>query len=200
MIGILDYGVGNITSIANMLDYLNIPYIFIKEKSEFNLVSKLILPGVGSFDYAMIKLLEKDLINSIKLFAYQKKIIIGICLGMQLLGKSSEEGNELGLNLVDYDVKSLKGSTKFNVPNIGWSQVSKSLVYFDNSIVDKYYFVHSFYVPLTKDSAKYETIMTCDYGFQFSAGIKKDNIYGFQFHPEKSHKFGMNLFKYINNL
>ena len=200
MIGILDYGVGNLASIANMLDYLDIPYIFVKKKLDFDKVSKLILPGVGSFDYAMKKLHEIDFVYSIKLFALQKKIIIGICLGMQLLGSKSEEGIESGLNLIDFEVKSLLNYTDLNVPHMGWSNVDKSEIYFKNLPIDKFYFVHSYFVPESIDPSNYETILTCNYGFKFSAGIKKDNIYGFQFHPEKSHKFGMNLFKYIEKL
>ncbi len=200
MIGILDYGVGNIASIANMLDYLNISYVFVREKSDFNKTTKLILPGVGSFDFAMKKLYEKEFINSIISFANENKILIGICLGMQLLGNRSEEGIELGLKLIDFDVKSLKDKTTLNVPNMGWSEVSKNPIYFDTTVKDKYYFVHSFYVPESTNSEKYETIMKCNYGFNFSAAIKKNNIYGFQFHPEKSHKYGMNLFNYIDKL
>jgi glutamine amidotransferase len=200
MIGILDYGVGNIASIASMLDYLDIPYIFVNKKLDFDKVSKLIIPGVGSFDYAMKKLHEIDFVNSIKLFALQKKIIIGICLGMQLLGSKSEEGIESGLNLIDFEVKSLLNYTDLNVPHMGWTNVEKSEIYFKNSPIDKFYFVHSYFVPESIDPYNYETILTCNYGFKFSAGIKKDNIYGFQFHPEKSHNFGMNLFKYIEKL
>jgi len=200
MIGILDYGVGNINSIANMLDFLDIPFKFIKDKNDVINVSKIILPGVGSFDYAMEKLKEKNFINLIHSAYNNNLILVGICLGLQLLGNKSEEGHSEGLKLVDFNVKSLKTITSLTVPHMGWSQVEKNNFNYNTNSEDKFYFVHSYYVPVSTDTSKYESILISNYGINFSAGIKKNNIFGFQFHPEKSQKYGMGLFKYIENL
>jgi glutamine amidotransferase len=202
MFGILDYGVGNIRSIANMLDYLNIDNKFVSSLSDLVNVNKLILPGVGSFDYAMDKLNQLNLIPLIKNFASSNaNILIGICLGMQLLGKSSEEGILPGLGLIDYNTLSLKNVCKNNVPNMGWRSV-KSDSSFKSHILDesKFYFVHSYFIPLSPSPRKYQTIIETYYEIDYSAGIQKGNIYGFQFHPEKSHKYGMKLFTYLNGL
>ncbi len=202
MFGILDYGVGNIHSIANMLDYLNIDNRFVVSRSDLANVDKLILPGVGSFDYAMNRLNHLNLIDLIKNFSASKEnILIGICLGMQLLGKSSQEGNSPGIGLVDFNVLSLKNICKNNVPNMGWRTIMPDSS-FKSHILDesKFYFVHSYYVPLSPSKEKYQTIMKASYEVDYSAGIQKGNIYGFQFHPEKSHKYGMKLFSYLNGL
>jgi len=202
MFGILDYGVGNIRSIANMLDYLNIENKFVVSRSDLGNVDKLILPGVGSFDYAMDRLNQLNLVNTIKEYVTnQHNILIGICLGMQLLGNSSKEGNLSGLGLVDFEVESLKDVCTNNVPNMGWRNIlpdSKIEPYLH--INSKFYFVHSYFVPISKSNSKYQTIMKTSYDIDYSAAIRKDNIYGFQFHPEKSHKFGMKLFIYLNGL
>ena len=202
MFGILDYGIGNIRSIANMLDFLNIDNKFVSSLSDLVNVDKLILPGVGSFDYAMYRLSDLNLVDLIKNFtSSNKNILIGICLGMQLLGKSSQEGNLPGIGLVDFNVLSLKNVCKNNVPNMGWRNITPDADV-KSHILDesKFYFVHSYYVPLSPSNEKYRTIMKTSYEIDYSAGIQKSNIYGFQFHPEKSHKYGMKLFSYLNGL
>ncbi len=201
MLGILNYGLGNIKSISNMLDYLDIDHIFVKNKNDFLKINKLILPGIGSFDTAMKYLNERDFINEIKHFvSNSNNYLIGICLGMQILGNKSEEGFNEGLKLIDFNVLSLKNHTINNVPHMGWSEVSKNNFEYKKDSIDKFYFVHSYFVPLTIENSKYETIMICDYGIKYSAAIKRNNIFGFQFHPEKSHKFGMDLFKFLAKL
>jgi imidazole glycerol-phosphate synthase subunit HisH len=201
MFGILDYGLGNIRSVSNMLNYLNIDHIFVSKQEDFSNINKLILPGVGSFDVAMKYLTSKGFVSQIKNFIQNpKNFLFGICLGMQLLGNKSEEGNHSGLGLIDFDVKSLKYFTNYNVPHMGWSEINKQMFDFRINSFDKYYFVHSYFVPLSNNTSDFESIMICDYGFKFSAGIRKKNIYGFQFHPEKSHEFGMHLFRYLYNL
>ncbi len=199
-IGILDYGVGNISSIANMLEFLGIDYLFITHPGQFEHFNKIIIPGVGSFDYAMEKIHEKGFYKPILTFAKNNKYIFGICLGLQLLGNKSDEGVSSGLELIDFDVKSLKNNTNIVVPHMGWSNVEKNDFNYTNSNLNRFYFVHSFYVPISDNKQKYETILISEYGVKFSAGIKKNNIYGFQFHPEKSHKYGMELFMYLSSL
>jgi imidazole glycerol-phosphate synthase subunit HisH len=202
MFGILDYGVGNIRSIANMLDYLNIDNKFVSSALDLKNVDKLILPGIGSFDYAMDKLNQLNFITLIKNFvSLEKNILIGICLGMQLLGKSSEEGKLQGLGLIDFNVLSLKNVCKNNVPNMGWRDILPDQSIKSNVLDEsKFYFVHSYYVPISPSKEKYQTIMKTSYEIDYSAGIQNGNIYGFQFHPEKSHKYGMKLFSYLNGL
>lgn len=201
MFGILDYGLANIRSVSNMLNYLNIDHIFVSKQEDFTKINKLILPGIGSFDVAMQYLTSKGFVESIRKFVQNPtNYLFGICLGMQLLGNRSEEGQIPGLKLIDFDVKFLKSFTTKNVPHMGWSEIYKNQINYRNDLFDKYYFVHSFFVPLSTSESNYKTIMICDYDFRFSAAVKKDNIYGFQFHPEKSHQYGMNLFKYMDGL
>jgi glutamine amidotransferase len=184
-----------------MLIYLDIEHIFVKNKEDFSKINKLILPGIGSFDTAMKYLNERGFVNEIRNFVLNSNnFLFGICLGMQILGNISEEGLSEGLKLIDYNVKSLNKHTTNNIPHMGWSEVIKFNFNYRNETYDKFYFVHSYFVPLSTNDSNYATIMICDYGFKYSAAIKKNNIYGFQFHPEKSHKFGMELFKFMDRL
>ncbi len=201
MLGILDYGLGNIKSISNMLQYLNIDYIFVKDKLDFLKINKLIIPGIGSFDAAMMYLNQKEFVKEIYNFSLnENNFIFGICLGMQLLGKKSNEGSLSGLKLINFEVKSLASFTYKNIPHMGWSEVIKNNFDYRPMLNDRYYFVHSYFVPIPETNEEYESIMICNYGFKFSAAIRKNNIYGFQFHPEKSHEYGMELFKFIDKL
>lgn len=119
MLGILDYGLGNIKSISNMLQYLNIDYIFVKDKLDFLKINKLIIPGIGSFDAAMMYLNQKEFVKEIYNFSLnENNFIFGICLGMQLLGKKSNEGSLSGLKLINFEVKSLASFTYKNIPHI----------------------------------------------------------------------------------
>ncbi len=195
MIGIINYGLGNLASIANMLKAIGEKSVITDDAEVIRRCEKLILPGVGSFDAGMENLNAKGLSDIIKSEAERKKPILGICLGMQLLGRKSEEGEAAGLSLIDFDNVRFRfpRETGLKVPHMGWDIVDFEK---DAPLLEgiegrvRYYFVHSYYAVCDKAE---NVLMTCDYGGKFAAAVFKDNIYGVQFHPEKSHDFGMRL-------
>lgn len=198
MIAVIDYGIGNVGSIVNMLKKLGVTASFASTPEEIGMADKLILPGVGAFDSGMLKLRSNNLTNAIKKHAAtDKKPILGICLGMQMLGRSSEEGMEEGLNLIPFVNRRFQFEDKYKdlkIPHMGWDLIEPmqkdDLLLLGLEELQRYYFVHSYHAVC--DSAE-NILMTCEYGYPFAAAVKNDNIYGVQFHPEKSHKFGMAL-------
>lgn len=193
---VIDYGVGNVGSILNMLKRIGADVVASNSKNEIENADKLILPGVGSFDYGM-EMLEKSGLKELVInhALIEKKPILGICLGMQMLGKKSEEGIKEGLNLIPFETKKFKfDNNKLKIPHMGWDisniSIERDPIFKDIIEEQRYYFVHSYHAVC--DEEKYE-LMSCEYGYKFSSAVKKDNIYGVQFHPEKSHKFGMKL-------
>ena len=192
-IGILNYGLGNIGSLKNIIKKLGYDSKILNNHEDFKNIQSLIIPGVGSFDYGMNMLKKLDLIEPLKNHAIiRKKLTIGICLGMQLMLKNSEEGDLDGLGWFDEVVRKFKfKDNTFKVPHMGWNYLETKDEIFNNQFNEKrFYFVHSYYAPLND---KFE-LSTTTYGNQkFSSSIKRDNIYGFQFHPEKSHKYGISL-------
>ena len=197
MITIIDYGIGNLGSVLNMLKRIGVEGEVKSDLESIKDASKLILPGVGAFDTAMKKINKSNLTNVLKLKALEEKIpIMGICLGMQLLMNLSEEGIEPGLGLIDGEVKKFSfENSSLKVPHMGWNYVHMSKK--DDPIIkgldqSKFYFVHSYYVKVKDDN---NSLLKTNYGIKFDSGVRKDNIFGFQFHPEKSHKFGMKLFE-----
>lgn len=197
MIAIVNYGLGNLGSISNMLKAIGEKSLISSNRDDIEKADGIILPGVGAFDAGMTKLKEMELIDVIKEQALdKKKPILGICLGMQLLGRRSEEGNSEGLNLIPFDnIRFRLADTNLKVPHMGWDIVEFKQ---QNLLTDslkggqRYYFVHSYHAEC--DFAE-NILMTCDYGYEFAAAVVKDNIMGVQFHPEKSHDFGMALLK-----
>ena len=197
MIAVIDYGVGNVGSILNMLKKIGVEAIIASNEETINNVDKLILPGVGAFDVGMKRLANQGLIEVIKKFAVvDHKPLLGICLGMQMLGESSEEGIEKGLGLIPFHNIHFRfdGNTKLKVPHMGWdiitSDKNEDPLLYGLSDQQRYYFVHSYHAVCDN---KDNILMNCEYGYPFTAAVKKDNIYGVQFHPEKSHRFGMAL-------
>jgi glutamine amidotransferase len=197
VIAVIDYGIGNVSSIVNMLKKIGVESKLANSPLDIELSDKIILPGVGSFDAGMKKLKSSGLIDSIILHAVKKsKPTLGICLGMQMLGVRSEEGNEEGLGLIPFETVKFQLDDRIDlkVPHMGWDIVSMELI--DDPVVQgleglqRYYFVHSYHAKCEKVE---NILMKCDYGYPFPAAVKNKNIYGFQFHPEKSHKFGMAL-------
>ncbi|WP_284036363.1 imidazole glycerol phosphate synthase subunit HisH [Neobacillus sp. 114] len=197
MIAVLDYGVGNVSSIINMFKKIGVPAIPTNDIAEIEKADKLVLPGVGSFDAGMNKLNSSGMVEAIKNHALNEhKPLLGICLGMQMLGRKSEEGNESGLGLIPFDNKrfEIDGIPQLKVPHMGWDITINNIK--DDPLVEcltplqRYYFVHSYHAVCDSEE---NVLMRCDYGYSFAAAVKKGNIYGVQFHPEKSHKFGMEL-------
>ena len=203
MITILDYGLGNIGSLNNMLKRLN-QNVIITSKPEHILNSKkLIIPGVGSFDKAISNINNViGLREALNVKALNDKIpILGICLGMQLFTRKSEEGILNGFNWIPGQVKKFKSTKDFKVPHMGWNEVktnNKKLKILEN--IDKgsrFYFVHSYYVEVDN---KEHSLFKTTFNISFDSGIYRDNLYGVQFHPEKSHKFGMNILKNFSEI
>ena len=203
MIGIIDYGLGNLGSIKNMLKIIGEKAIISSDIPELDKCDKLILPGVGAFDAGMSKLNETGLAQYIKKVAnIDKKPILGICLGMQLLGKRSEEGQLEGLGLIPFESKRFQVQDQnLKVPHMGWDIVDiKKDIPLTHNLFDqrqRYYFVHSYHAVCESPA---NVMMICDYGYEFAAAVVKDNIMGVQFHPEKSHSFGMKLLENFVNM
>ena len=203
MITIVNYGLGNIGSMQNMLRHIGVLSKLESDPIEISKARKLILPGVGSFDAAMNEITNiPGLINVLNHKAKVEKIpILGICLGMQLMTRSSEEGKKKGLGWINADTKRFRLESKFKVPHMGWNnvEVNSSTELTDISDdVQRFYFVHSYYV---KVDHQVNSLFKTKYGLvEFDSGIVDQNIYGVQFHPEKSHKFGMNLFQRFANI
>nr|WP_297767937.1 imidazole glycerol phosphate synthase subunit HisH [uncultured Butyrivibrio sp.] len=196
MIGIIDYGLGNLGSIKNMLKIIGEKAIISSDTAELDHCDKLILPGVGAFDAGMNSLNETGLTQYIKDTALiAKKPILGICLGMQLLGEKSEEGTLQGLGLIPFESKRFQVQDQnLKVPHMGWDIVDiQKDIPLTHGLFDKrqrYYFVHSYHAVCNSPD---NVLMTCDYGYEFAAAVVKENVMGVQFHPEKSHSFGMQL-------
>ena len=200
MIAIIDYGMGNLGSVVNMIKKVGGTSLITSDKNEIKNAKKIILPGVGAFDNAMKNLADLELIEIIKEKALVEKIpIMGICLGMQLLTMGSEEGELKGFEFVDayakkFDFSSL-GET-LPIPHMGWNRVylqkESQLLQENQERENRFYFVHSYAVECEN---REDVLTTTNYGYEFVSSFEKDNIIGCQFHPEKSHKFGMTLFK-----
>lgn len=197
-IAVIDYGMGNIGSICNMLKYIGAEHVVSSDPTEIRGCNKIVLPGVGHFDLAMRNLETRDLISPLKDFVLgEQKPILGICLGMQLLCSSSEEGNKDGLGLLDAQVRKFKfdEDSRLKIPHMGWSEVMfvNSNPLSQNLGNDaRFYFVHSYYVDC---NIKEDVWGTSVYGHSFVSAFARGNIFGAQFHPEKSHKYGIQLFR-----
>jgi glutamine amidotransferase len=204
MIGIIDYGLGNIKAISNIYDKLKIKNILIRSKEDFQNINSMILPGVGSFDSAMQLLIQSKFLELIKINVHEKKKnILGICVGMQIFSQKSSEGRNLGLNWFDAEVKKfnpVKDFNKMRLPHMGWN--SAKFIKDDGLVSniqngDHFYFCHSYYFDCNN---KKDIIAETRFSQKFPSIIKKDNIYGIQFHPEKSHDSGVKILENFSKL
>jgi imidazole glycerol-phosphate synthase subunit HisH len=196
MIVILDYGMGNVGSIQNMLGRLGIESRVTNDPAAVRSASKLILPGVGAFDTAMRRLNELGMVETLNQKVLEERTpLLGICLGMQLLTNGSEEGKLPGFGWVDAYAERFRmvEDAPLRVPHMGWREVTvrqPSAILQPEDTGSRFYFVHSYHVRCANESS---VVATADYGAVFHAAVMRDNVVGTQFHPEKSHKFGLRL-------
>lgn len=194
MIVAVDYGMGNHRSVQKSFERLGSSLVVTSDKNEIAGASKIILPGVGHFGKGMQKLKELNLTSVLNQKALEEKTpVLGICLGMQLMTTHSEEGNVDGLNWIPAHTKKFELNSPYKVPHIGWNSASFIKVnplYDQSSSDNSFYFVHSYFV--TTESEEH-TLAKTKYGNEFCSAIMKDNIFGVQFHPEKSHDDGFKL-------
>lgn len=202
MFVIVDYGVGNLTSIQNMLKKAGISAIISGKYEDVKNAGKLLLPGMGAFDNCMEKFSGSGLRDLVEKKAMVEKVpVMGICVGLQMFMSGSEEGVLQGLGWIKgatirFRPEKMKEIQK--VPNLGWLEVTprKPSRVLDNLEEPRFYFAHSYHV---QPEEKQDELVTAYYGYEFTVGIEKDNLVGVQFHPEKSHRFGMQLLKNFGN-
>ncbi|MDA7498518.1 imidazole glycerol phosphate synthase subunit HisH [Akkermansiaceae bacterium] len=197
MISIVDYGVGNILAFQNTYKRLGIPAKIVRCKNDLKGAERLVLPGVGHFDYSMEQLNRSGMRERLdELVLCEKRPIIGICVGMQMMAKKSEEGTLDGLGWLDATVKKFDEETieqQTKLPHMGWNEArlkNYHPLFKDLESAPLFYFLHSYYFSCTNSK---DIISSTDYGIEFSSGVQSGNIFGIQFHPEKSHSNGEKL-------
>lgn len=203
MMTIVDYGCGNIKAFVNVFIKLNIPVVVATSKPEIEAASRLILPGVGAFDFVMSSFNQSGLRDAVeKKVLGEKTPVLGICAGMQILADSSEEGVLDGLGWIPgkvrmFDVAKIPFSTKN--PHMGWNEIipSPSALFRDIPAGSRFYFVHSYYF---EERNTIDAIARTNYGIDFTSAVGKDNVFGVQFHPEKSHSSGVKLLYNFANI
>lgn len=203
MLIVVDLKACNLGSISNMLNRIGTKHVISSEADTIREASKILLPGVGSFDNAVSNLEKLNLIPVLKSKALEEKVpFLGICLGMQIMTRGSEEGKLPGLDLIKADTLrfNLSSYPELKVPHMGWNKVIPKYnnPLFSSSFNEyRFYFAHSYYVKCDND---HDILAETTHGINFTCAFKHQNIWGVQFHPEKSHKFGMNLFKNFSEL
>jgi len=203
MITIIDYGVGNIRAYINLYERINVKIKVAYNAADLKSATKIILPGVGAFDYAMTRLNSSGMRETITELVLVKKLpIIGICVGMQMLGEISEEGKLPGLGWIPGKIKLFDSkvlSSERRLPHMGWNNISHNNdnLFGSVDLNNRFYFLHSYYFECENQD---DILATTEFGVNFTSAIKKDNIYGVQFHPEKSHTNGVQLLKNFANI
>lgn len=203
MIVIVDYGMGNLGSLKNMFKAINQKVSIVSCPKQISLAKKLVLPGVGNFDKAMDLINKTDGLRDIIIdkASNQKVPVLGICLGMQILLDTSEEGEMKGLGLIEGESIRFPAKKNLKVPHMGWNSVVLSgyNAHFCSGLPldSRFYFAHSYYARVK--NAKH-TMMKTNYALEFDSAICRGNIFGVQFHPEKSHRFGMNILEKFSSL
>ncbi len=195
---IVDYGTGNLSSVRRSLDRLGTESVISSNPAEIAGADKIILPGVGHFGTAMSNLLELNLLDALnEAVLVKQKPILGICLGMELMARQSEEGNVSGLGWFDAEMVRFNISDKqrYKIPHMGWNKISikkDSLLMQNISDLSEFYFVHSYYLQANNES---DILNETNYELTYPSAIERDNIFGVQYHPEKSHDAGAQLLK-----
>lgn len=200
MVTIIDYGVGNLNSIKNMLKKIGTEAIISSLPADIDSAEKLILPGVGAFDYGMQQIRESGFLGNLRQKVIQNKTpFLGVCLGAQLLLEGSEEGMPVpGLGWINGRVVKFdqgRMPRNFKIPHMGWNglELKKESRLFTNMYPDpRFYFVHSYHMACTQEE---DVLAESNYSYNFVSAVERDNVLGVQFHPEKSHKFGMKLYE-----
>jgi len=204
MISVVDYGVANLGSMLNMLRRLGAQAELASTPEQIARAKKIILPGVGAFDHGMTALRERGLVEPLRKKALEDKVpLLGVCLGMQMLGKGSEEGRLMGIGLLDASCRRFHfpPGARERVPHMGWSRLTKRsqesrlLAGLDEQA--RFYFVHSYHLVCEDAST---VLAYAEYGIEFVAMVQSGNICGAQFHPEKSHRFGMALLRNFSEM
>ena len=203
MIAIVDYGMGNLRSVINAFQYLGEDVVIALKPADLDEASHIVLPGVGAFADAMDNLRKSDLIGALSQQVFEnRKPFLGICLGMQLLAKVGHEyGKHFGLGWIDAEVVKFEFENKrLKIPHVGWNDIypqrNHPLFIKLNRRHATFYFVHSYYLECAKDE---NIAATCEYGNEFTAAVWRDNIFGTQFHPEKSQENGLQLLENFIN-
>ena len=198
MIGIINYGLGNVSAFENIYKKLGVEAGFVTQSADLAKVKKLILPGVGSFDYAMKLFNQSGLREDVSRLVLKEGVpVLGVCVGMQMMASSSEEGNEEGLGWIEGSVVKFDSSTLpigSPLPHMGWNdlEIVKDDALLDGLSISRFYFLHSYYFAAKNRD---NVIGLADYGNKFCCVVRSENIYGMQCHPEKSHSFGVQLLK-----
>jgi len=198
MIALVDYGLGNIQAFANIYRHLGIEAAPARTADDLRAASKIILPGVGAFDWAMTRLQASGLRDALdKEVLEAKKPVLGICVGMQMMARSSEEGKLPGLGWIDatvvkFDARLLKSKT--HLPHMGWNDAIplRTDTIFSGLDAPRYYFLHSFFMKTDREE---NVLAASNYGVTFTSAVQAGNVFGTQFHPEKSHQWGVRLLK-----
>lgn len=199
-VSLLSYGIGNLGSVRNMFKRLGVTTEDITSPEQLQQAQRVLLPGVGAFDHGMGALINGGWVDAIREHVQTGKPLLGICLGMQLLLDSSEEGELSGFGFVPGQVKRFESGTGLRVPHMGWNfanPTSENKLFDELDTEARFYFVHSYFAA---PSSEQNVLATTNYGFPFASAVHKENVYGTQFHPEKSHKYGMKLLENFSQL
>ena len=195
MIGVIDYGLGNVSAFLRVYEKLNIDAIAVSHEDQISQAHSFILPGVGAFDEAMMRLQNSGLIDALnRSVCEQKKPVLGVCVGMQMMARSSEEGRYSGLGWLNAAVRKFSSAVPLRLPHMGWNDVAPegSQTLFKGLKNPRFYFLHSYYFDEEDSSV---IAARSNYGDDFTCAVHQDNIYGTQFHPEKSHEWGIALLR-----